>query len=98
MGGRISRELYDHYKHQVMELGLAVQTYEGDRLIRDNSCLSDGEIAKRLGLTREQVTDIRCIAEVDLIPPQAWQQSDQWKQDKLAAAFARPDEEKGAEK
>jgi hypothetical protein len=97
MGREIDPGLYDRYKHRIMELGLAVQTYQGDRQIRDHSCLSDGEIADRLGLTRKQVTEIRCIAEVDLIPLQAWQKSDQWKKDKLASAFSRPDPEEGAE-
>ena len=73
----IDKQLYDRYKHQVMELGLAVQTYDGDRLIRDDSCQSDREIADRLGLTAEEVFDVK---RQGYIPRQYYEKNQELKQ------------------
>ena len=82
MSGYVSPELYNKYKQQILEMSLAIQYYEGTALIRQSSCLSDREIADRLGLDVEQVTEIRCIAELDLLPADAWLNSAEWKRQK----------------
>ena len=81
MAKYVSHELYNKYKHQVLEMGLAIQYYEGTTAVRESSSLSDQEIADRLGLDVEDVTEIRCIAEIDLLPADAWITSDNWKRE-----------------
>ncbi len=78
----VSSELYDKYKQKVLEMSPAIQCYEGTRLIRQSSCLTDQEIAVRLGLDTEEVTEIRCIAEIDLMPADTWLKSANWKRQK----------------
>ncbi len=82
MSKYVSPELYHQYKHKVMEMGLAIQYYEGTTLRRENSCLTDQEIADKLGLDVDEVTEIRCIAEIDLLPADTWLKSANWKQEK----------------
>ena len=81
MAKYVSPELYNKYKHQILEMSPAIQYYEGTTAIRESSCLSDQEIADRLGLDVEDVTEIRCIAEIDLLPADAWIKSDNWKRE-----------------
>ena len=82
MSKHVSPELYHKYKHQVLEMGLAIQYYEGTIAAKETSSLSDQEIADRLGLDVEDVTEIRYIAEIDLLPADAWIKSDNWKREK----------------
>ncbi|MBI4284811.1 MAG: hypothetical protein HY670_02790 [Chloroflexi bacterium] len=82
----VSPELYEKYKHQVLEMSLAIQYYDGTKAVRETSSLSDQEIADRLGLDVEDVTEIRCIAELDLLPPDAWMKSARWKWEKVRKA------------
>lgn len=79
---QVSPELYEKYKRQVLEMSLAIQRFEGTAAVRETSSLTDQEIAERLGLDAEDVTEIRCIAEVDLLPPDTWLKSARWKQEK----------------
>lgn len=79
----VSPELYEKYKHQVLEMSLAIQYYEGTTAKRENSALSDQEVADRLGLDVADVTEIRCIAEIDLLPPDTWMKSASWKREKV---------------
>lgn len=60
----ISKELYKRYKDKVWQLTNAKQRYEPGKAHRG---LSDREIADRLGLSSEEVTEIRCIAENEMI-------------------------------
>ena len=83
----ISPELYDKYKHQVLEMSPAIQCYEGTAAVREVSGLSDREIADRLGLDADDVTEIRCIAEIDLLPADAWAKSANWKREKARKYF-----------
>ncbi|MDP2646340.1 MAG: hypothetical protein Q8P24_15485 [Desulfobacterales bacterium] len=85
----ISPELYDRYKHQVLEMSLAVQNYVGLQHVRETSCLTDAEIAEKLGLPREQVTGIRMIAEMDLMPADTWINSDAEKRRKCRDSFSK---------
>ena len=90
MSKYISPELYNKYKQQVLDMSLAVQYYIGLEQQRESSCLSDEEIAQRLGLSAEQVTEIRTIAQNDLLPADAWMESDQEKRRKCERFFSRP--------
>ena len=85
----VSPELYQKYKHQVLEMSPAIQYYQGTVMQRDSSCLSDQEIAERLGLDVEDVTEIRCIAELDLLPANTWIESANWKRDKARQSFGK---------
>ncbi len=87
MSKYVSPELYHKYKHQVLEMSPAIQYYQGTRLIRESSCLTDQEIADRLGLDVDEVTEIRCIAEVDLLPADTWLKSENWKREKAQGSF-----------
>ena len=89
MAKYISPELYHKYKHQVLEMGLAIQYYEGTTAIRESSSLSDQEIADRLGLDVNDVIEIRCIAEIDLLPADAWIKSDNWKREMAQKPFKK---------
>ena len=89
MAKYVSPELYHKYKHQVLEMGLAIQYYEGTTAVRESSSLSDQEIADRLGLDAEDVTEIRCIAEIDLLPTDAWIKSDNWKREMARKPFKK---------
>ena len=83
----VSYELYDKYKQQVLEMSPAIQYYEGTRQVRESSCLTDREIAERLGLDVDEVTEIRCIAEIDLLPADTWLKSANWKREKALRRF-----------
>ena len=87
MAKYVSPELYNKYKHQVLEMSPAIQYYEGTTLIRESSCLTDQEIADRLGLDVDEVTEIRCIAEIDLLPADTWLRSANWKREKVQRPF-----------
>ena len=87
MPKHISPELYNKYKRQILEMSLAIQYYEGTVARRQSSSLSDREIADRLGLDVDDVTEIRCIAEVDLLPADTWIQSANWKREKVRKSF-----------
>lgn len=87
MSKYVSPELYHKYKHQVLEMSPAIQYYEGTTMQRESSCLTDQEIAERLGLDVEDVTEIRCIAEIDLLPADAWLKSENWKREKAQRSF-----------
>ncbi len=67
----------------------AIQYYQGTVLQRQSSSLSDQEIAERLGLDVEDVTEIRCIAELDLLPADTWIRSANWKRDKARESLAK---------
>ena len=56
----VNPDLYNRYKDEVWKLTNAQQRYEPGKAHRG---LSDEEIARRLGLKPEQVTEIRCIVE-----------------------------------
>ncbi|MBI4187205.1 MAG: hypothetical protein HY530_06880 [Chloroflexi bacterium] len=89
MAKYVSPELYNKYARQILEMGLAIQCYEGTTAVRETSSLSDQEIADRLGLDVEDVTEIRCIAEIDLLPADAWLESDNWKREKARKHFKK---------
>jgi len=87
MSKYVSPELYHKYKHQVLEMSPAIQYYEGTTLRRESSCLTDQEIADRLGLDVDEVTEIRCIAEIDLLPADTWLKSENRQRERAQRAF-----------
>ena len=89
MSKYVSPELYNKFKHRILEMSPAIQHYEGTAMQRESSCLSDQEIADRLGLDVDDVTEIRCIAEIDLLPADVWIQSDNWKREKARNSFGK---------
>ena len=89
----VSTELYHKYKYQVLEMSPAIQYYQGTVVQRESSSLSDLEIADKLGLDVEDVTEIRCIAEIDLAPENAWIEADNWKRDKVQMSFKKDSQE-----
>ena len=91
----ISPELYHKYKQQVLEMSPAIQYYEGTTLKRESSCLTDREIADKLGLDVDEVTEIRCIAEIDLLPADAWLKAHDWKREKVRQVSNSEEEKKG---
>ena len=89
MSKYVSPELFHKYKHQVLEMSPAIQYYEGTAAQRESSSLSDQEIADRLGLDVDDVTEIRCIAEIDLLPADTWIKSDNWKREMARKSFGK---------
>jgi hypothetical protein len=89
MGKYISPELYHKYKQTVHDMSLAVQSYIGLEQQRQANCLSDEEIAQRLGLSVAEVTNIRLIAQNDLLPADAWIEADEEKQRKCQRFFSK---------
>jgi len=94
MSKTVSPELYHKYKHRILEMSPAIQHYEGTRMNRESSCLSDQEIAEKLGLDIDDVTEIRCIAEIDLLPADVWIQSDNWKREMARKSFEKKQRKK----
>ena len=82
MARNVSAQLYDKYKSKVLEMSPAIQYYEGTVVNRESSSLSDREIADRLGLETDEVTEIRCMAEIDLLPADAWVKAAEWKRER----------------
>lgn len=79
IGRYITPELYHRFSRQVFEMSLAIQVYRGTTQIRESHSLTDAEIAERLGLSREEVAEIRSVAEIDLLPEDEWWRADTFK-------------------
>ena len=61
----ISPKLYQKYKDQVLDQSNARQRYEASANLRG---LTDKEIAEKLGLSEDEVTEIRILAELETPP------------------------------
>ncbi|MBI4529345.1 MAG: hypothetical protein HY695_36560 [Deltaproteobacteria bacterium] len=85
----VSPDLYNKYKNKILEMSPAIQYYEGTKVRRESSSLTDQEIADRLDLDVEDVTEIRCIAELELLPADSWVRSANWKREKTRKALGR---------
>ncbi|UCB48942.1 MAG: hypothetical protein JSW56_17795 [Deltaproteobacteria bacterium] len=79
----VSMDVYERYKDEVWKLTNAKQRLEPGKKHRG---LTDKEIASKLGLTVEEVIEIRCIAENDNISLQAYLDADNTKEKR----FKRP--------
>ena len=60
----VNMDLYNRYKDEILILTNARQRFEPHASHRG---LTDREIASRLGLSAADVTEIRCIAEIEMI-------------------------------
>ena len=76
-------DVYERYKDEVWKLTNAKQRLEPGKKHRG---LTDEEIASKLGLTVEEVIEIRCIAENDNISLEAYLDADNTKEKR----FKRP--------
>jgi hypothetical protein len=74
----ISPELYEKFKDEILRYTNARQRYEPGKPQRG---LSDAEIAEKLGISIPEVTEIRCIAELDVIDTSRFLDADGWKQE-----------------
>jgi DNA-directed RNA polymerase sigma subunit (sigma70/sigma32) len=79
----VSMDVYERYKEEVWKLTNAKQRLEPGKKHRG---LTDEEIASKLGLTVEEVIEIRCIAENDNISLEAYLDADNTKEKR----FKRP--------
>ncbi len=77
----ISASLYREFKDRVLALTNARQRHEPGKAIRG---LTDEEIAKTLGISTAEATEIRCIAELDLMDPARFFEADEWKEERRA--------------
>lgn len=78
----VDPELYEKYKIEIFNLSLAVQKYTGNKQNRREQCLSDEEIAEKLNLSIEDVQEIRCIAELDMLTLQDYEKAEKFKNKK----------------
>lgn len=76
MSSEISAELYKKYQDQVLSLSTARQKMEGQKTV---PALTDREIAHKLGLSEEQVREIRCLAEMDGIDTGWYAEAEEFK-------------------
>ena len=79
----VSMDLYNRHKEEVWKLTNAKQRFEPGKALRG---LTDKEIASRLGLTVEEVIEIRCIAENEKISLEAYSDAEDTKEKR----FRRP--------
>jgi len=63
----VDPQTYRKYKDQVLELSHAIQVNSQEQLPADKRqpCLSDAQIAERLGIEEQVVREIRCVGERD---------------------------------
>lgn len=87
----VSMELYNRYKEDVWKLTNAKQRFEPGKPHRG---LTDKEMALRLGLSIEEVIEIRCIAENEKISLQAHLDAEDIKEKR----FKRPADKTGESK
>jgi DNA-directed RNA polymerase specialized sigma subunit len=73
----VSMDLYERYKDEVWMVTNAKQRLESGKKHRG---LTDKEIASKLGLTVEEVIEIRCMAEREKTPLQAYLDADNTKE------------------
>jgi len=73
----IAKDVYERFKDQVWRLTNAKQRLEPGKTFRG---LSDREIALQLDLTEEEVIEIRCIADKEMIPLEEFIKADDVKE------------------
>ena len=76
----ISMELYHRYKEAIWDLTNAKQRFEPGKV---NRGLTDKEIASRLGLTVDEVIEIRCVAENEKIPLKSHLDAEEVKEERF---------------
>lgn len=75
----VSKELYEKNKDGVIRLSLNLQRAQGEK--NWPQCLTDAQIAQKLGLGERDVREIRCIAEIDLLESDSWEKAQSFKTD-----------------
>ncbi|MBI4465475.1 MAG: hypothetical protein HY647_12280 [Acidobacteria bacterium] len=77
----IDPETYRKYKDQVLALSNSIQVniHEHLPVEKRQGCLSDKEIAERLGLEERVVREIRVVAERDYYPMDEWEEAIRFK-------------------
>ena len=83
----VAMDVYERYKDEVWKLTNAKQRLEPGK---KNRGLTDKEIASKLALTVEEVIEIRCIAESEKIPLEAYLGAEDTKEKR----FNRPPRKK----
>ena len=83
----VSLDVYARYKEEVWNLTNAKQRMDPGK---KNRGLTDKEIASKLALTVEEVIEIRCIAESEKIPLEAYLDAEATKEKR----FERPPRKK----
>lgn len=84
----ISMELYHLHKRQVWELTNARQKMG---VGGPNESLTDREIAERLDLTIDEVMEIRCIAENEMISLEDYMEAEKIKEERFRSIRKMPD-------
>ena len=79
----VDMDLYNQYKDNILELTNARQRFEPQASHRG---LTDEEIASHLGLTVGDVTEIRCIAEIEKISLANYLDADEIKEQRYKRA------------
>lgn len=87
----ISPELYERFKDEILRYTNHNQRYEPGKGLR---ALTDAEIAEKLGITTQEATEIRCIAELDAIATSRFLDADGWKQERFEQRKVRLDSRK----
>ena len=77
----IDPETYRKYKDEVLALSNSVQVNINEHLPpgKRQGCLSDSEIAARLGLEEHVAREIRVVAERDYYPIDEWDEAIRFK-------------------
>ncbi len=73
----VNMDLYNRYKDEIWKLTNAKQRFEPQISHRG---LTDREIASQLGLTVAEVTEIRCIAENEMVSLEKYLDADDTKE------------------
>ncbi|MDH3797591.1 MAG: hypothetical protein OET21_01105 [Desulfobacterales bacterium] len=79
----VNMDLYNRYKDEIWKLTNAKQRFEPQISHRG---LTDREIASQLGLTVAEVTEIRCIAENEMISLEKYLDADDTKEQRYKRA------------
>ena len=79
----VNIDLYNRYKDEIWKLTNAKQRFEPQISHRG---LTDREIASQLGLTVAEVTEIRCIAENEMISLEKYLDADDTKEQRYKRA------------
>lgn len=79
----VNMDLYNRYKDEIWKLTNAKQRFEPQISHRG---LTDREIASQLGLTVAEVTEIRCIAENEMVSLEKYLDADDTKEQRYKRA------------
>ena len=79
----VDPDLYLRHKDFIMERGLGRRQRYADGAYQRE--LTDAELAEILGIAERDVTEIRCIAEIDELPANAWEEAQRIKDERRRA-------------